>query len=122
MLRESRRQAACCSRGPGTARSAGSHGTADRCQICTAGTGFVMRVPVEVASASTRQLSILAAPLFCAEALDGCVVACLPRARVVSVFRSHGVGQVLRKDAAYGVQRVVARQSFVRQAVHGPCD
>ena len=70
--------------------------------------------------ASTLRLPILAAPLFCAEALDGRVVAGLPGARVVLVFRVHGFGQVLRENGAYSVQRVVARQTFVGEAVHGP--
>ena len=68
--------------------------------------------------ASTLRLPILTAPLFGAETLDGCVVARLPGARVVLVFRSHGLVQVLRKNGAYRVQRVVARQTFVGEAVH----
>ncbi len=71
---------------------------------------------------STLRPSILATPLFCAEALEGSVVARLLGARVVLVFRFHGCGQVLRENGAYGVQRVVARQTFLGEAVHRPSD
>jgi hypothetical protein len=72
--------------------------------------------------ASTLRLSILATPLFCAEALDGSVVAGLPDARVFLVFRFHGFGQVLRENGTYGVQRVVARQTFFGKTIHRPSD
>jgi hypothetical protein len=71
---------------------------------------------------STLRLSVPATPLVCAEALDRGVVAGLPCARVVSAFRFHGFGQAIRENGAYGVQRVVTRQTFSGEAIHGPSD
>ena len=58
---------------------------------------------------ATLRLSVLAAPLFGAETLDGCVVARLSGARAVPAFRAHGLAQVLGQNGADGMQRFVAR-------------